>query len=70
MKCKDQGARSELEQFDPKKAIFVCNKWDLVEPDERQEVKDETIRKLGEMWEGLDESQVFIHSKKVRFPIP
>ncbi|XP_078686626.1 uncharacterized protein LOC144919207 [Branchiostoma floridae x Branchiostoma belcheri] len=63
VKCRDQGDRSELEQFDPKKAIFVCNKWDLVEKDERQEVKDETIRKLGEMWEGLDESQVFIHSK-------
>ncbi|CAH1261587.1 NEK11 [Branchiostoma lanceolatum] len=63
VKCKDQGLQSELEQFDPKKAIFVCNKWDQVPPMERQEVKDETIRKLGEMWEGLDESQVFIHSK-------
>ncbi|XP_078583516.1 dual serine/threonine and tyrosine protein kinase-like [Branchiostoma floridae x Branchiostoma japonicum] len=62
LKCKDQGARSELEQFDPTKAIFICNKWDLVPEGERHGVREETIRKLKEMWRGLDESQVFTHS--------
>ncbi|XP_035663931.1 uncharacterized protein LOC118407559 [Branchiostoma floridae] len=57
-KCKD------LEHFDPTKAIFVLNKWDLVPEKERQEVKEEIIRKLGEMWEGLNESRVFVHSNK------
>ncbi|XP_066264957.1 dual serine/threonine and tyrosine protein kinase-like [Branchiostoma lanceolatum] len=56
-KCKDQGARSDLEQFDPRKAIFVLNKWDQVPTKEREEVKVETIRKLGMMWGGLTESQ-------------
>ncbi|KAI8491725.1 hypothetical protein Bbelb_305300 [Branchiostoma belcheri] len=63
-KCMDQGTRSELGQFDPTKAIFVCNKWDLVPEEERQEVKENTIQKLTEMWHGLDESRVFTHSNK------
>ncbi|KAI8483945.1 hypothetical protein Bbelb_383350 [Branchiostoma belcheri] len=63
-KCKDQGARSELEQFDPTKAIFICNKWDLVPEREREGVKGETIRKVGEMWNGLNETQVYVHSNK------
>ncbi|XP_078703852.1 uncharacterized protein LOC144928941 [Branchiostoma floridae x Branchiostoma belcheri] len=63
-KCKERGARSELEQFDPTKAIFVCNKWDLVPVGDREEVKGETIRKLGEMWTGLSETQVYVHSNE------
>ncbi|XP_066272059.1 uncharacterized protein [Branchiostoma lanceolatum] len=64
LKCKDHGARSELEEFDLNKAIFVCNKWDQVPPVEREEVKKETALALGEIWKGLQESQIFIHSNK------
>ena len=26
--------------------LFVCNKWDLVEDNEREEVKEDTVKKL------------------------
>ncbi|XP_078592479.1 uncharacterized protein LOC144871212 [Branchiostoma floridae x Branchiostoma japonicum] len=50
--------------FDPKSAIFVCNKWDMVPPKEAGEVWDDTIRKLKRCWPELDESQVFKISAK------
>ncbi|XP_035668158.1 uncharacterized protein LOC118410507 isoform X2 [Branchiostoma floridae] len=50
--------------FDPKSAIFVCNKWDMVPPKEAGEVWDDTIRKLKCCWPELDESQVFKISAK------
>ncbi|XP_066280826.1 uncharacterized protein [Branchiostoma lanceolatum] len=50
--------------FDPKSAIFVCNKWDMVPPKEAREVWDDTIRKLKLCWPDLDESQVFKISAK------
>ncbi|KAI8488737.1 hypothetical protein Bbelb_335200 [Branchiostoma belcheri] len=50
--------------FDPKSAIFVCNKWDMVPSKEAGEVWDDTIRKLKRCWPELDESQVFKISAK------
>ena len=40
-------------------ALFVCNKWELVPEQEVQLVKDDTVKKLGKVWPGIDpESQV------------
>ncbi|KAI8517838.1 hypothetical protein Bbelb_038550 [Branchiostoma belcheri] len=46
-------------------AMFICNKWDtvLAKPTKEQdELKSETLRKLSEMWPGLEDSQVFFVS--------
>lgn len=45
--------------FDPRAAIFVCNRWDLVPEKERDAVADDTFKKLTHCWPELDEAQVF-----------
>ncbi|KAI8502328.1 hypothetical protein Bbelb_199160 [Branchiostoma belcheri] len=50
--------------FNPESAMFICNKWDQVPPEEEEEVKSETFRKLSEMWPGLEESQLFFVSTR------
>lgn len=48
--------------FDPRSAIFVCNKWDLVPPEEADQVKRDTFDKLRKCWKGIDERQVIFMS--------
>ncbi|XP_066280830.1 uncharacterized protein [Branchiostoma lanceolatum] len=45
--------------FNPKSAIFVCNKWDLVPRGEADDVWNDTVEKLRNFWTNLDPSQVF-----------
>ncbi|XP_022796271.1 uncharacterized protein LOC111334724, partial [Stylophora pistillata] len=54
------GKRKEgQEEFPPKCALFVCNKWDQVPKEEVKEVKSHVIKKLKKCWPGLDpESQI------------
>ena len=35
-------------------ALFVCNKWEQVPEQEVQLVKDDTVKKLREVWPGID----------------
>ena len=35
-------------------ALFVCNKWDKIEPDEVEEVKSEQIKRLTKKLGGID----------------
>ena len=49
-------------QFDPKSAIFVCNKWDKVPHDEKDKVKKYVMSELKESWEKFTEEQVFFMS--------
>ncbi|XP_078662985.1 uncharacterized protein LOC144906514 [Branchiostoma floridae x Branchiostoma belcheri] len=50
------------DNFYPESAMFICNKWDIVQQEEEDIVKSETLRKLSQMWPGLEESQVFFVS--------
>ena len=45
--------------FDPRSAIFVCNKWDQVPPKEADLVKMDTLEKLRKCWPGVQDDQVF-----------
>ena len=45
--------------FDPRAAIFVCNRWDLVPDEEKEAVLDDTFLKLSRSWPELDKSQIF-----------
>ncbi|XP_019616595.1 PREDICTED: uncharacterized protein LOC109464099 [Branchiostoma belcheri] len=53
----------DMQLFDPKTAVFVCNKWDQVPDKEREQVRAEIIRQLEKHWSRnykLDpKSQVF-----------
>lgn len=49
--------------FNPRSAIFICNKWDTVAEAERQEVKNYVKGKLEKVWSDFDfENQVFFLS--------
>ncbi|XP_052241045.1 uncharacterized protein LOC127851357 isoform X2 [Dreissena polymorpha] len=40
------------------KAIFVCNKWDEVPTHEKTTVIKDTVERLKQLWNGLDEKQI------------
>ena len=44
------------EAFDPKAAMFVCHRWDMIE--EKERVKDNAIHNLEFVWPGFDPSQL------------
>ncbi|KAI8483948.1 hypothetical protein Bbelb_383380 [Branchiostoma belcheri] len=50
--------------FKSESAMFICNKWDQVPPEEQDKVKSDTLRKLSDNWPGLEGSQVFFVSTK------
>ena len=46
-------------------ALFVCNKWDVVQEQEVQSVKNDVVKKLKRAWPGIDpESQIIYMSTK------
>lgn len=46
-------------------ALFVCNKWDVVQEQEVQSVKNDVVEKLERAWSGIDpESQIIYMSTK------
>ncbi|KAI8483286.1 hypothetical protein Bbelb_390270 [Branchiostoma belcheri] len=59
---KEVKKRDKLQAVNPASAIFVCNRWDLVEShgaEEADKVKKDIIRKLRACWSGLQDHQVF-----------
>lgn len=51
-------------RFDPSAAIFVANRWDLVPRDEREAVREDTLRRLRRSWPNVRDSQLFLMSTK------
>ncbi|XP_063422214.1 uncharacterized protein LOC134706836 [Mytilus trossulus] len=55
---------SKMYEFDPTRAIFVCNKWDQVPAEEDDKVWNNTKMKLKDNWPHFKESQMFKLSSK------
>ncbi|KAK3610634.1 hypothetical protein CHS0354_009099 [Potamilus streckersoni] len=60
---KAQGEKGR--RFDPRAALFVCNRFDAIDPLMREEVKAHVLKQLGSIWPDLLESQVIFFSKKI-----
>ncbi|XP_019616611.1 PREDICTED: uncharacterized protein LOC109464110 isoform X2 [Branchiostoma belcheri] len=58
LNAKDQKGGA-IRAFSPSAAIFVCNKWDQVPPQEKEAVQREQLRVLKRYWPGCTEDQVF-----------
>ncbi|KAK3610636.1 hypothetical protein CHS0354_009100 [Potamilus streckersoni] len=58
----DNSIDSETMKCDPKSAIFVCNRFDLVKEDEREMVRQHVISQLSKCWPDLHPSQVIFFS--------
>ena len=62
-----EGLEESLVQFDPQSAIFVFNKWDLVLPEQADDIRREGSRMLRRWWPDLRENQIFsLCATKVR----
>lgn len=49
-----------MHDFRPETTMFVCNKWDQVQPKEQDEVFQFIVEKLKSDWPNFDEgSQIF-----------
>ncbi|CAG5127186.1 unnamed protein product [Candidula unifasciata] len=53
-----------IEAFDPRAAMFVCNRWDNIEEQHREKVKKSALSKLDYVWPGFDPSQTYFFSTK------
>lgn len=51
LQLKDEAERPK---FDPKMALFICNRWDMVKKPDREEVREHIIERLTEAWPGFD----------------
>ena len=54
-------------RFDPKAALFVCNRFDLVEKSAQNQVRENAVRRLSECWPNFDENQmIFFSTEKAK----
>ena len=49
-------------QFNPKAALFICNRFDLVDKSAQNAVRENAINKLSQCWPNFDENQVIFFS--------
>ena len=59
-----QKKEGRMYEFDPTRAIFVCNKWDQVPPNEDEKVWNNTAAKLKDNWPNFSNKQMFKLSTK------
>lgn len=53
---------SLLVKFSPKCAMFVCNRWDVIEKPDRDIVRNHVLSKLGSCWPQFKREQVYYMS--------
>ncbi|XP_013387596.1 uncharacterized protein LOC106156737 isoform X2 [Lingula anatina] len=63
-KVSGMGVHNRARLFNPKSAIFICNKWDVVPEAEEDTVSKDTFERLQDSWPGLQASRVFHVSMK------
>lgn len=60
MEMVQKTSESKNNFFNPQCALFLCNKWDLVDDDEyRDTVQDTVLQKLRQYWPGISTKQLF-----------
>ncbi|XP_076448681.1 uncharacterized protein LOC143285302 [Babylonia areolata] len=59
-----QAVERSDQTFDPSTALFVCNWWDQVAPQQQEHVLQETLNRLTRVWPGVQSQQVFPLSSK------
>ncbi|XP_046544543.1 uncharacterized protein LOC124254743 [Haliotis rubra] len=56
--------QDESHYFNPKAAMFVCNRWDLIDDEDKAKVKENALNKLRGVWPKLEDKQVCFSSSK------
>jgi len=55
---KSQKSSSDVVKFNPRAALFVCNRWDMVPEDRREAVRKHALQQLEKSWPDFDPKQV------------
>lgn len=53
---------SSVDDFNPAATLFVCNKWDVVPINDRDEIKRGVCYRLEQIYQGLRPEQIFYFS--------
>ncbi|XP_052780393.1 uncharacterized protein LOC128217340 isoform X1 [Mya arenaria] len=51
---KSQKNSSNVIKFNPKAALFICNRWDMVSDDNKEAVRDNALKQLAISWPDFD----------------
>jgi len=51
---KSQKSSSDVVKFNPKAALFVCNRWDMVNDLHKKQVRQSALAQLSKAWPGFD----------------
>ena len=51
---------TDRQKFDPRTALFVCNRWDKVPVPERDEVREHIVHRLNECWPRFDPNKQLV----------
>ncbi|XP_046544481.1 uncharacterized protein LOC124254680 [Haliotis rubra] len=54
--------QTSLHSFNPRAALFVCNRWDLIEDSYKSDVRENALEKLNDIWPELQDNQVIFMS--------
>lgn len=59
---KSQKSSSDVVKFNPKAALFVCNRWDMVQDESKKAVRENVLKQLGKAWPEFDVSNAVFFS--------
>lgn len=62
---KSQRNSTDIVKFNPKAALFVCNRWDMVPDKDKKEVRANTLKQLSKCWPDFDPSSTVFFSTAV-----
>ncbi|XP_045166443.2 uncharacterized protein LOC123529918 [Mercenaria mercenaria] len=59
---KSQKSSNDVVKFNPKAALFVCNRWDMVPAESKKAVRDNALKQLAKAWPDFDASNAVFFS--------
>ncbi|KAL4226199.1 hypothetical protein ACF0H5_014185 [Mactra antiquata] len=59
---KSQKSSNDVIKFNPKAALFVCNRWDMVPPESKQSVRENALKQLHKAWPEFDPANTVFFS--------
>lgn len=61
---KSQKASSDIVKFNPKAALFVCNRWDMVKDEDKDAVRRNAMYQLEKTWPEFESKLTVFFSTK------
>ena len=59
---KSQKSSNDIVKFNPKAALFICNRWDMVPEESKRAVRENALKQLAKAWPEFDSSNAVFFS--------